>query len=368
MLTELRAANAQLAKQEIADIFVSDAMDDAARCALMDSLGDVGDPVRQKYAWACPDARALRILAACAPLCEIGAGHGYWAHCLRERGVDINAYDMIGCEPEPAGGKRKKKSEPNEAAAAIAALVAEERQKAAAEAVGVDVGDGAFWTRVDAGGPEALLLPANRGRALFLSFPDEVGPLGLACLRAFVGTTEVFVGELPGATLSMEDAPWGRSATEHFHVQLLAKFHCVLTAALPTWPTGRETISVWKRSAVCPFLMPDDSSSDEDGNEGAGSRTTEPGEKAAVTGTSRKRRRVEGEDSDEDEEGSDERNDEEGEGDDDGDGESVKSDEIGGSGGYPSDVGGSSVQFWRHIPEDERLPVDAAAPCMAHLL
>jgi len=340
MLTELRDANDQLAKQGISEIFESDAMDDAARCSLMDALGDVGDPVRQKYAWACPDTRALNILAECAPLCEIGAGHGYWAHCLRERGVDINAYDLIGCADvkDKAGGKRKKAKVSSEV----------EQRKASAEAMGVDVGDGTFWTHVNAGGPEALLLPANRGRALFLSFPDEIGPLGLECLRAFVGSTVVFVGELPGSTLSMEDAPWGRSATRDFHVQLMTKFHCVLRAALPTWPTGRESISVWKRSAVCPLLMPDDSSSEEDESEGNLSSTADLGNKSGMSANTRSNS-----DDSHDESNEDSTDDSEGDSND---------DELAGG------ARGPSVQFWRHIPEDERLPVDAAAPCMAHLL
>jgi hypothetical protein len=345
MLAELRDANEELAKQGISEIFESDAMDDAARCSLMDALGDVGDPVRQKYAWACPDTRALNILAECAPLCEIGAGHGYWAHCLRERGVDINAYDLIGCanveQKASAGGKRKKAKVSSEV----------EHRKASAEAMGVDVGDGAFWTHVDAGGPEALLLPANRRRALFLCFPDEIGPLGLECLRTFVGSTVVFVGELPGSTLSMEDAPWGRSATRDFHVQLMTKFHCVLRAALPTWPTGRESISVWKRSAVCPLLMPDDSSSDEDGSEHEGSNSAALGKTTGVAAKTRSNS----------DDGHDESNDESSESIVDSEGD--ENDE-----GFPGSTGGTSVQFWRHIPEDERLPVDAAAPCMAYLL
>ena len=44
------------------------------------------------------EPQALLALAARAPLLEIGAGTGYWAHRLRGMGVDILAYDL-----EPPG-------------------------------------------------------------------------------------------------------------------------------------------------------------------------------------------------------------------------------------------------------------------------
>jgi hypothetical protein len=45
------------------------------------------------YSWAIPSPVALEVVARYAPLVEIGAGVAYWAHLLRERGVDILAYD-----------------------------------------------------------------------------------------------------------------------------------------------------------------------------------------------------------------------------------------------------------------------------------
>ena len=47
------------------------------------------------YAWAIPDERALRICASCAPLVEIGCGKGYWAKMLRERKIEISAFDKV---------------------------------------------------------------------------------------------------------------------------------------------------------------------------------------------------------------------------------------------------------------------------------
>src|SRR5260370_8725271 len=45
------------------------------------------------FSWAVPNARALEVLAAHAPLLECGAGMGYWSALLRARGVDVLAYD-----------------------------------------------------------------------------------------------------------------------------------------------------------------------------------------------------------------------------------------------------------------------------------
>ena len=43
---------------------------------------------------AAPNSAALSLLAARAPLVEIGAGTGYWAAILRRRSVDVLAYDL----------------------------------------------------------------------------------------------------------------------------------------------------------------------------------------------------------------------------------------------------------------------------------
>jgi len=48
-------------------------------------LDVMGSALVEKYAWCCPDERALKILTQYAPLIEIGAGKGYWAGLLRRR-------------------------------------------------------------------------------------------------------------------------------------------------------------------------------------------------------------------------------------------------------------------------------------------
>jgi hypothetical protein len=46
-----------------------------------------------RYAWAIPSNEALDALVKLSPLVEIGAGAGYWARLLHERGANVVAFD-----------------------------------------------------------------------------------------------------------------------------------------------------------------------------------------------------------------------------------------------------------------------------------
>lgn len=48
----------------------------------------------ENYAWAIPTDEALDLLAQLSPLVEVGAGRGYWARLLADRGADVVAYDV----------------------------------------------------------------------------------------------------------------------------------------------------------------------------------------------------------------------------------------------------------------------------------
>lgn len=47
----------------------------------------------QKYSWAIPNDEAIQKLVKHDPIIEIGAGNGYWAHLVDERGGEITAID-----------------------------------------------------------------------------------------------------------------------------------------------------------------------------------------------------------------------------------------------------------------------------------
>ena len=163
----------------------------------------------EKYAWAVPDERALRILSNFGPLIEIGAGKGYWARLLRDHGVDVLAYDKYPADKSLA------------------------------------------WTKVKKGGPEMLAYPAAKGRTLMLCYPDEQESMAAQCLDHYSGDIILHVGEMifTGTAMGTPVAPFGRTSSADFQVSLAETFHCLLVARLSeTYPLSRDCISVWKRT------------------------------------------------------------------------------------------------------------------------
>lgn len=54
------------------------------------------EPLRDtygRYSEACPDAEAISQLVSLGAILELGAGNGYWARLMRDRGGDVIAYD-----------------------------------------------------------------------------------------------------------------------------------------------------------------------------------------------------------------------------------------------------------------------------------
>lgn len=167
----------------------------------------VGQRLLERYAWAIPDARALKILQHYSPLIEIGAGRGYWSRLLSDMdNVDIVAFDRT---------------------------VYDRR-----------------WFDVQRGGPEVLSRSIADERSLFLCYPDESNNLGLKCLRRYRGEVIVHVGELvtTGTLSGYPQAPFGRTTSSEFTVELLESFHCILSASIPRFPFSKDCITVWKRT------------------------------------------------------------------------------------------------------------------------
>lgn len=166
----------------------------------------LGNAMCEKYSWAVPDNRAIKILKNFSPLIEIGAGKGYICKLLQDSGVDIVAFDR-------------------------------------------EVDDSSAWAEVKVGGPKKLLKPLAKGRNLFLCYPDEDTSLASQCLANFDGNFILHIGELiTTGQLSSPQAPWGRTTSADFQVSLMSDFHCVLVAELPAFPFSRDCISVWKRT------------------------------------------------------------------------------------------------------------------------
>lgn len=223
----------------------------------------LGQPLCEKYSWAIPDERALNILRTFSPLIEIGAGKGYWASLLQASGVDIVAFDRK--VPEKC------------------------------------------FTNVEVGGPKLLSKKEHRHRTLFLCYPDDTQNMSMKCLEHYTGEYIIHVGELltTGTYSGYPQAPFGRTTSSEFSVQLVEEFHCLLTARIPRFPFSNDCISVWKRTRWVEGRS--DTADDDDASKS------------------------------EENEGSQEEEQEEG-------------------------------NYWADIPLAERMPLDRAAPCLEHLL
>lgn len=278
------------------NFFSDDHVSSDERARIWEDQADLGEGMINRYAWATPDSRSLKIVKHFSPIVEIGSGsNAYWGLLMKQVGIDVVCYEKFpesgGTFNYPSPGKPKRK-----------------RRKRTYTA-----------NFVTQGGPEALAYPQNKNRTLFLCYPDEEEqhntPTGKhetgvsiscsmakQCLNFYGGEFIIHVGELYGDSISLDSqqAPWGRSSSWDFQIELMKSFHCVLKCSLKSsWLHVRDTISVWKRTSIICTI-------------------------AFAVG--------------EDGECSDEH---------DGDVEEVN---------------------YMHIPMDERLPLDVAAPCMQHLL
>jgi hypothetical protein len=229
------------------------------RAELWMEQADVGEEMVDRYAWATPSPTCLKIFQEFSPIVEMGCGrNAYWANVMQRTGrVDVVAYD----NNVEAGGVIGKNETRSKHMSSSTAVVLPKR-----------------------GGPEVLELPENHQRTLFLCYPDEEDgeplededsserrfPLsfGWQCLESYQGKYVIHVGELAflDTNLSMDQAPWGRSSSLEFQQRLASEYHCLLKLQLPNWLHVRDSISVWKRSEICPivFAADDDGSEDDD--------------------------------------------------------------------------------------------------------
>ncbi len=262
------------------------------RAEIWEDQADLGEKLVDSCAWATPDPRLLPVFKHFGPIVEVGCGaNAYWAKWMHNEGaVDVVAFDVsLTGGGKISGPKKTNKTDTN--------------NKTQNKKKGLVIREG---------GPELLSEddPEINGRTLFLCYPDEDAmpsqadeseeedyqhlSMAAACLEHYTGDTIIHVGELFCDTLSVDQAPWGRSSANVFQERLGCEYHCILKMKLENnWLHVRDTLSVWKRSKTCCMVF----------------------------------------------QGSD---DEEGE-----DDEEVE---------------------YKYIPPEEMLPVDAAAPCAAHLL
>lgn len=153
----------------------------------------------RKYAWAVPDQAALQAIADCGKIVEIGAGTGYWAHLLREMGVDVVAFDKAPYENGWCNN---------------------------------------IWTEIERGGPEEA--GKHPDRTLFLCWPPYAQPMAADTLRHYTnagGKQVVYVGEGFG----------GCTGDDDFHEMLDRDYKFVCSVHIPRWFGMNDSLKVYRR-------------------------------------------------------------------------------------------------------------------------
>ncbi|MBI4533314.1 MAG: tetratricopeptide repeat protein, partial [Candidatus Melainabacteria bacterium] len=155
-----------------------------------------------KYSWAVPTEAALKAIVDCGDIVEVGAGTGYWAALLRQRGGSIVAYDS---HPVPSSGNKWH------------------------------WGASKGWTEI---------LPGNEAVAkdypnhtLMLCWPPCGQPMAYNALKAFTGSRLIYIGEGP-------DGITGNAA---FHELLAKDWRLERTIKIPTWREQSDAVYIYRR-------------------------------------------------------------------------------------------------------------------------
>lgn len=129
----------------------------------------------QEYSYVVPTDDLLRVLGRYQPIVELGAGTGYWARLLRDRGIDIVAYDI-----RPLHCGRTNRYHPGK------------RE----------------WTTIIEG--DVASISRHSDRTLFVCWPPVYSELWDAA-RFYSGSTVAYIGDYGGRTARIA------SLEVHFH-------------------------------------------------------------------------------------------------------------------------------------------------------
>jgi hypothetical protein len=153
----------------------------------------------RRWAWAIPNDEAIAAIAQLSPIVEIGAGGGYWASLLRQRGATIDCYDA---NPYPLFNYQVDRSH----------------------------------IAIAKGGPERALRH-HPDRTLLLCWPSYAKPWSEEALELHRGEHVAYVGEGKG----------GCTGTDYFHDLLEERYEEVDAVAIPQWPGLHDWLSIWRR-------------------------------------------------------------------------------------------------------------------------
>ncbi len=277
------------------NFFSNEHLSAETRALIWSDQAELGESLVNKYSWATPDERALNIIkyfaSKCDGIVEIGCGsNAYWTNLMMNLGVSVLAFDIQLLK----GGKINQLIKDDDDHAGFEANDKKKRKHSSIQKNdGVQIESKLFDNGlvIYKGGPEVLSQTSKfkdiHNRVLFLCYPDEdvfedehnqynndddddnkahstsISSMGAACLEHYMGDTIIHVGELFGDTLSIDDAPWGRSSGAEFQQRLFSEYHCILRAKLTNWLHVRDTISVWKRTKCCSIVFQAEDEGDE---------------------------------------------------------------------------------------------------------
>ena len=189
--------------------------------------------LQHAFAHAVPSAEALDAVAALdTPVVEIGAGTGYWAALLEQRGVDVVALDAT--PPTRLVGNKSEDDAKNKYFDAT-------------------------FREVLRGEPADLA--AHGDRALMICWPylrDEGrGKWDVTCLDHWKGRALVHVGEWNARDggdgeswprgCASPATPEGQTTSLEFQQRVEREFRLVTRVRLPNWPFCRDDLTVWER-------------------------------------------------------------------------------------------------------------------------
>lgn len=175
----------------------------------------------RKYSWSIPNPAAVSFVYehARGGLVEIGAGTGYWAWQLSQRGLSVVAYDKHPPDQERNGyhnivtdGRGYRTSEQGEwkARPTFHPVIKAEHEIAA----------------------------AHPDRTLFLCWPPYDGPMAADALAAYTGNRVIYIGEGDG----------GCTADDRFHKMLEVDWTEVEVTRPVQWWGIHDLIFVYERN------------------------------------------------------------------------------------------------------------------------
>lgn len=123
---------------------------------------DTREKLVVKYAWAVPNASALKKLIEFSPIVEIGAGTGYWAALANSMGANVVPFDCAPPDREHNHWRHNK-----------------------------------TYTKIYKGGPDTLRLFSKKFN-LFLCWPPYDDGMAGECLKNFKGSFLIYIGEGQG--------------------------------------------------------------------------------------------------------------------------------------------------------------------------